>query len=178
MLNVPYQMLSGTEEYYKNIALKTLVKDKITHKDLGRGVLGRFLDAVADYGSDKLYLECASQVVKSLGITISEGHIDSTSFHYDGKTREESDCELVLKKGYSRDHRPDLNQAIEVMIADGQSRIPFYAKNVSGNINDNRSFNNALKYAVSTIKEQLGDFKYLVGDSALCTPDNFDEAAK
>lgn len=178
MLNVPYQTLSGTEEYYKNIALKTLVKDKITHKDLGRGVLGRFLDAVADYGSEKLYLECASQVVKSLGITISEGHIDSTSFHYDGKTREESDCELVLKKGYSRDHRPDLNQAIEVMIADGQSRIPFYAKNVSGNINDNRSFNNALKYAVSTIKEQLRDFKYLVGDSALCTPDNFDEAAK
>ena len=72
MLNVPYQTLSGTEEYYKNIALKTLVKDKITHKDLSRGVLGRFLDAVADYGSEKLYLECASQVVKSLGITISK----------------------------------------------------------------------------------------------------------
>ena len=39
MLNVPYQTLSGTEEYYKNIALKTLFKDKITHKDLSRGVL-------------------------------------------------------------------------------------------------------------------------------------------
>lgn len=176
MLNVPYQTLSGTEEYYENIALKTLVRDKITSKDLGRGVLGRFLDIVSEYGSEKLYLECASQVVSSLGIKVTEGHIDSTSFHYDGKTRTEIGCELELRKVYSRDHRPDLNQAISVMIADGQSRIPFYAKNVSGNINDNRSFNNVLKYAVDKVKEQFEDFKYLVGDSALCTPDNFDEA--
>lgn len=176
MLNVPYQTLSGTEEYFTQMPLAALVQEKITCKDLGRGVLGRYLDSIAEYGSEKLYLECASQVIDRAGVTITEGHVDSTSFHYDGASREEIGCELVLRQGYSRDHRPELNQAIEVMIADGRSRIPFYAKNVSGNINDKRSFNNVLKYAVTNIKEQFRDFKYMVGDSALCTPDNFTES--
>lgn len=176
MLNVPYQTLSGTEEYYSNLPLATLVQEKITCKDLGRGVLGRYLDSITEYGSEKLYLECAAKVIERVGITITEGHIDSTSFHYDGASREETGCELILAKGYSRDHRPDLNQAIEVMIADGKTRIPFYAKNVSGNINDKRSFNYVLKYAISNVREQFKEFKYLVGDSALCTPDNFAEA--
>lgn len=75
-----------------------------------------------------------------MNIKVKETHIDSTSFHYDGDSYKQDDCPLEIKLGYSREHRPDLKQAISVMIADGGSRIPLCAKNVLGNINDKKSF--------------------------------------
>lgn len=176
MLNVPYQSLSGTEGFYQGVPLETLGQQKVCSKDLGRSVLSRLLDSIHEYGSEKLFLSCAAQVVKSLGIKIREAHIDSTSFHYDGVTRTEKGCHLKMGKGYSRDHRPDLNQAISLMLADGESKIPFCSRNVSGNINDNRSFNSLLNFSWGSLKEQFSELEYLVGDSALCTAANFHDA--
>ncbi len=176
MLNVPYQSLSATEHFYKKLPLETLAQQKVSHKDLGRSVLSRLLDSIHEYGSEDLFLTCAAQVVKSLGIKIREAHIDSTSFHYDGQTRVEQDCRLEMRQGYSRDHRPELNQAISLMLADGQSRIPFFARNVSGNINDNRSFNSLLNFSWDSLKKQFSELEYLVGDSALCTTANFKDS--
>ena len=105
MLNVPYQSLSGTQEFYKGLPLETLGQQKICSKDLGRSVLSRLLDSIHEYGSEELFLTCAAQVVKSLGIKIREAHIDSTSFHYDGQTRKEEGCSLEMRIGYSRDCR-------------------------------------------------------------------------
>jgi transposase len=176
MLNVPWQTLSGTEEYFRERPLSALTQQKLEPKDLNRAVLGRCLDDIADFGGENLYLNCAKQVIDSLNIKVTEAHIDSTSFHYDGESYKQADSPIELKLGYSRDHRPELKQAITLMLADGQSRIPFYSKNVSGNVNDNRSFNDLILFAWSSIKEQFQALDYLVGDSSLCTADNFNSA--
>lgn len=84
MLNVPYQSLSGTQEFYSALPLEVFGQQKITSEDLGRAVLSRLLDDVYEYGSEKLFLECSAQVVDSLNIKITEAHVDSTSFHSDG----------------------------------------------------------------------------------------------
>ena len=176
MLNVPYQSLSGTEEYFKNRPIGALLNQNITSEHLGRAVLSRLLDALYEYGGQRLFIDCSAEIVKRLGIKVEEVHIDSTSFHYDGVERHEEGCDLVLTMGYSRDHRPDLIQAVMLMLTDGESRLPVYGHNLSGNIQDKLSFANVARYGIPILKEQYRDLKYLVGDSALCTPDSFREA--
>jgi hypothetical protein len=57
-----------------------------------------------------------------LGLSCKVGHIDTSSFHVDGVYN--SDQEDVpegvihITQGYSRDHRPDLNQVILQLISD------------------------------------------------------------
>ena len=96
-------------------------------------------------------------------------HIDSTSFHYDGQSRLEELCNVVLNLGYSRDHHPELNQVISVMLCDELSRIPIFQKTVSGNVNDNKSFFEMVRDDLPLLKEQFRQLHYLTGDSALCT---------
>ena len=66
-----------------------------------------------------LYQVMAAQVVERLGLASTAVHLDITSFHVDGAC----DCadgdlvgKLQLVRGYSRDHRPELNQAILELI--------------------------------------------------------------
>ena len=45
-------------------------------------------------------------------------------------------------RGYSRDHRPELNQVVLNLIIENQAGIPAYMQAASGNINDNEGFKN------------------------------------
>jgi len=66
--------------------------------------------------------------VKRLGLSCQVGHLDSTRFHVDGvyNSREEEPPAKVIHitQGYSRDHRPDLNQVILQLISENQAGIP------------------------------------------------------
>lgn len=64
-----------------------MLDNKIKAQDLNRHVLSRFLDAVDEYGPEKLYEKCASQACKVFGPNILKVHIDTISSHYDGETR-------------------------------------------------------------------------------------------
>lgn len=170
ILNVPYQSLNGTREYYARRPVSTLLRiPQLSSKALSRATLTRTLDAIYELGCEKLFLLCSKKISEKLGLKVSSVHIDSTSFHYDGQTRIEEGCDVVLNMGYSRDHRPDLNQVISVMLCDELSRIPIYQKAVSGNINDQKSFFDTVRDSLPMIREQFRDLRYLTGDSALCT---------
>lgn len=62
------------------------------------------------------------------------------------------------------------------MISDGGSKLPLYQRAVSGNTHDNKSFWETLTQAWPLIIEQFKDLKYLVGDSALYSEENFIKA--
>ena len=116
LLSVPYQTLSGTVEFYKRRPLCALLNQDIMPEDLNRHVLSRYLDEVYELGAEKLFVLCARKAARKLDLKISEAHIDSTSFHYDGSEKDEEECSLRIAAGYSRDHRPDLPQVISLMI--------------------------------------------------------------
>ena len=59
------------------------------------------------------------------------------------------------------------------MLADGQSKLPVYSQNLSGNIQDKSSFAEVVRTRIPILKEQYRELKYLVGDSALCTAASF-----
>ena len=61
-----------------------------------------------------------------------------------------------LTKGYSRDHRPDLNQVMLDLIVENQVGIPLLMKPMSGNSNDTREFGQI----VSDCSERIVSFAH------------------
>ncbi len=73
-----------------------------------------------------------------------------------------------LVRGYSRDHRPELNQVVINLITEKKAEIPVYMQATSGNINDNEGFKNRVKNHLSSLNaaQQRSHF---IGDAALYT---------
>ena len=111
VLNVPYQSLYGTLEFYRGKPVRALTGNKeLNVEDINRDVLSRLLDAIADFGPERFFLRCSQAVATKLELNPVSVHIGSTSFHYEEQTRVEEDCDIVLDHGYSRDSHPELNQ--------------------------------------------------------------------
>ena len=166
---VPYQGLWNLNEFHEDSPLCLLLGVDIDAKDLNRYALGRCLDAIHKFGPERLYLAIAAQVLSELDITIKEVHIDSTSYHYDGQSKQEPNCLIQAKQGYSRDHRPDLNQFVQVMLVESEVGLPIYAKAYSGQINDKTSFLDIAEHDIKYVVRQFQELSYFIGDSALCT---------
>lgn len=170
LLSHPYQSLSGTAEFFSKHPLQALLQDSNATPDaLNRAVLGRMLDALYEADPKTLFIKIARKVLEVLNVKAETVHIDSTSFHYHGKTYKEDDCDVELNMGYSRDLHPELNQIISVMLCEEHTHLPIFQQAFSGNTSDHTSFNKVVLESWKLIKEQFNDLKYLVGDSALCT---------
>src|SRR5437868_14826937 len=79
------------------------------------------------------------EAVKRLGLRPQCGHLDSTSFHVDGQYSSGHEPEagvIHITQGYSRDHRPDLNQVVVQFIPDNQAGIPLWMEPLSGDSSD------------------------------------------
>ena len=101
-----------------------LCKDIQLAQYINDDALGRCLDALYDKGVSCLYQGIGERVVNHLGLDCQAVHLDSTSFHYDGQATPEGEFgHIRIAQGYSRDHRPELNQVILNLICENQSGI-------------------------------------------------------
>ena len=158
--------------FFKDKPVERLLGDGIEAAHLNDDVLGRALDAIYAYGPEALYGQLAAQAVKRLGLSCKVGHIDTSSFHVDGVYN--SDQEDVpegvihITQGYSRDHRPDLNQVILQLICEHQTGIPLWMDALSGNSSDKESFRQTLNEHLEQLRGGVG-LSLIVADSALYT---------
>ena len=161
-----------TPDFFRGKPVERLLGPGITAEMLNDDALGRALDAIYGFGVEPFYFLLASDVVKQLGLSGAGGHLDSTSFHVDGEynSGDGSAAEGVvhIRQGYSRDHRPDLNQVVLQLVVENQAGIPLLMAAAGGNVNDQAGFHGF----VQRHKGQLegGGLQYLVADSALYTP--------
>lgn len=156
-------------EYFANRPLDRLLSEGIAPEHINDDALGRCLDALYDYGVSDLYQQLGEKVVSHLGLANESLHLDSSSFHYDGQETPDDDMHTVrLTKGYSRDHRPELNQLVLNLICENQSGIPVYMKPASGNSNDTEGFKQIVKAHIGSLKAAQSNH-YLVADAALYT---------
>jgi transposase len=94
-------------------------------------------------------------------------NLDSTSFHLDGEYFYDEDSKAIhITRGYSRDHRPELNQVILNFITENKAGIPIYMQVASGNTNDNEGFKKIVKHHLSSMKAAQNN-RYFIGDAAL-----------
>lgn len=156
--------------------------DKPTERLIGEGVLpehlnddalGRCLDALYATDVSVLYEILAERVVKKLGLKVESMHLDITSFHVDGDYARDSGDEsgvLKLVKGYSRDHRPELNQVVLELLCENQAGIPLFMQALNGNTNDQKAFAEMARLHLKSLKD-AHESRYLVADAALYASD-------
>jgi len=158
--------------FYKNKPVERLLGPGITAEQLNDDTLGRALDSIYEYGSESLYGQLAAKMVKRLDLSCAIGHLDSTCFHVDGVYNSDQDNvpqdRIQITKGYSRDHRPDLNQVVLQLISEHQAGIPLWMTALSGNSCDKESFRQTLNAHLQQLREGVG-LSMVVADSALYT---------
>ena len=168
-LGFTHRALYLSERFFRDKPVDRLIGEGIEAGHLNDDVLGRALDAIYAYGPERLYPQIAAPVVQQLGLSSRFGHLDSTGFHSDGQYNSGEEVQegvIQLTQGYSRDHRPDLNQVILQLICERQAGIPLLMKSLSGNNNDKEGFRDTINAHIDPLRT---DFKveYVIADSAL-----------
>jgi transposase len=159
--------------FFEDKPIELLLGEGIAASQLNDTVLGRCLDAIHAYGCTQLYSNLVPQICKNLGLTPKFGHMDSTDFHVDGVYNSQSGPSadvngqhvILLTNGYSRDHRPELNQVVLNLIVENQAGIPLHMQGFDGNINDKTAFHQTVTEHVSQL-QSVTHIEYLVMDSA------------
>jgi len=140
--------------------------------------LGRALDELYKYGVTELFRDLAAHAADQLGLTSRFAHLDATSFsfhgEYDSDEGRSEDGVVRIRQGYSRDHRPDLNQVVLDMIVERKAGLPVLMKPLSGNVSDPGSFPELIDRHVDHLQNAHG-FDYVVADSALYSKDHVEE---
>lgn len=165
-------------EFFKDKPIDLLIGEGIEAKHINDIALGRTLDSLYEYGINDLFSKIAASSVKILGVDSKIGHLDSTAFatHIEQEKSTE-DGEIEIRKGHSKDYRPDLNQVALNMIVENRASLPIYLKVCSGNQSDKTEFGEIIEEQVNNLKNYYG-IEYIVVDSALYTQNTIEKLNK
>ena len=164
--------LSLTPQFFANKPLDLLFREGVCAAMFNRFKLGRTLDEIHAYGCDLLFSELALAVCAHEGIDLRFNHLDTTSFALTGAYIPDSDEQAItITHGHSKDHRPDLKQAVlELMVAQ-DGGVPFVSKSWDGNTSDTVIFQERAAALLTTFQRSPTP-RYLVADSKLYNEDN------
>ena len=165
------QRLYLVPHFFQDKPTERLIGAGIRPEHLNDDVTGRALERLYEHDVTTVYARLASQAVRRLGLTPRFGHLDTTSFHVDGQYHSDTPPEagvIHITRGYSRDHRPDLNQVVLELIAENQAGIPLWRAPLSGNCDDKTSLRATVKAHLGQLRADEG-LGYVVADSALYT---------
>jgi transposase len=170
--------LSLTPQFFASKPLDLLFREGIEAEMFNRFKLGRTLDDASTYGCDLLFQELALGVCAQEGIALRFNHLDTTSFSLTGEYVPDSEEHAItITHGYSKDHRPDLKQAILELMVSQDGGVPFVSKSWDGNASDSRVFQERAEALMSAFKTTTSP-RYLVADAKLYHEDNAAHLAK
>ncbi|WP_430639688.1 IS1634-like element ISCwa1 family transposase [Crocosphaera watsonii WH 8501] len=167
-------------QFFQDKAIEKLLGERIKPDYLNDDKIGRVIDELYKYGLNDIFIEVVLEVIKKFKIDLKYSHLDSTSFHLDGEYKREEDKEkqeeekiikerpIFIKKGYSRDHRPDLKQCVLDLITSQDGDIPLFVRVGDGNESDKAVFGKVLV----EFKKQIKFDSIMVCDSALYGQEN------
>lgn len=134
---------------------------------------GRCLDAIAAYGTTKLFTELSITIGQARGLLGNSTHIDTTTLSLFGDYEH-----LVVegahigtpwpKQGYAKSGRHDLKQMVLLLATTGAANFPLWMESHSGNASDQTTLP-AAAVKIKQLCQELADapdFIY-VGDSAI-----------
>jgi len=135
-----------TTQFFENKPVDLLINEHVKPEDLNRHKLGRVLDRVGKYGSEQLFQALALQACQRENVNLDFAYNDTTSHSLEGEYDAESDLQKVeIKRGYSKDRRPDLKQIVQELITTQDGGIPLITKTHSGNASDSVIFRERAK---------------------------------
>jgi transposase len=103
------QQLYLVPHFFQNKPLSRLIAPGIQASHRNDDTLGRALDTLYAYGVTELYSLIAATAAKRLGLTSTFTHLDSTSFHVDGRYNSDEEPEehvIHITRGYQSGSAP------------------------------------------------------------------------
>jgi len=171
-LGFAHRPLSLTPQFFANKPLDLLFREGMEAERFNRFKLGRTLDEAHAYGYNLLFEELALAVCTHEGIDLRFNHLDTTSFCLTGEYLPASDEHAIcITHGYSKDHRPDLKQAVLELMVSQDSGVPLVSKSWDGNTADTRVFQARAEALMRAFKDTPSP-RYLVADAKLSCEDN------
>jgi transposase len=104
--------------------------------NFGDDSLARALDRLFDADRASLQTHIVLGAVKAFEIDLGEIHQDTTSVTVSGNYAEQNKKAVQLKRGHSKDHRPDLKQLVYELSISRDGAIPIHYKIHDGNRTD------------------------------------------
>jgi transposase len=161
--------LTFTPQFFANKPLDLLFHEGVRAEMLNRFKLGRTLDEAYDDGCDLLLSELALSVCLQEGIDARFNHLDTTSFSLTGDYVPESDEHAIaITHGSSKDHRPDLKQAVLERMVSQDGGVPLMSQRWDGNASDTKIFQERAQALMATFQGSPSP-RYLVADAKLYT---------
>src|SRR5215813_10295121 len=167
-------------DFFQNKPISRLIAPGIQASHLNDDTLGRALDILYAFGVTALYGLIAATAAARLGLRPTFSHLDTTSFHVDGRYNSDKapDEQVVhLTHGYSRDHRPDLNQVMLELVVEHQAGLPVLMQPLSGKSHDGKAFGQVVSDHIAQLSTTCPSAS-LVADSALYSADNLHKLAE
>lgn len=126
---------------------------------------GRGLDKLFTADRASLLTKVVVGAIKTFGIETNQMHNDTTSVKFCGAYRNQNSRAVQLKRGHSKDHRPDLKQLIYCLTVSADGAIPLHFKSYDGNQTDDGTHWDTWQ----SLRGLLGKSYFIyVGDSKLC----------
>jgi len=164
--------ISLTPQFFENKPMALLFHDGVSADSFNRFKLGRSLDKAFSYGCDMLFSEIALSVCQQESIDLRFNCLDTSSFSLTGQYMPDSDEHAIaVTYGYSKDHRPDLKQAVLELMVSQDGGVPFLSKSWDGNASDNAIFKERSAALLHEFAASPGP-RYLIADSKVYTKKN------
>jgi transposase len=169
LANRPFSL---TPPFFASTPLEWLFRAGVSAEMFNRFTLGRTLDEAYTYGCDLLFQELALEVCAHAGIDRRCNHLDTTSFSLSGAYVPERDEPAIsITHGYSRDHRPDVKQAVLELIVSHDGGVPFLRQSWDGHTSDTQMFQERAQ-ALLTAFTHAPRPRSLIADSKLSHDDH------
>lgn len=133
--------------------------------EVGDDRLGRSLERLFEVDRATLQTQIVLSAIKSFDLKMDQIHGDTTSITLAGQFSKQNAKAVQLKRGHSKDHRPDLKQLVYSLCVTRDGAVPVHFKSYDGNRTDD-TIQLETWQSLRTVL-QRSDFIY-VADSKLC----------
>jgi transposase len=98
--------------------------------------LGRALDRLFEADRASLLTLLVLKAVKEFDLKLEQIHNDSTTISFAGAYQTQNQQAVQLRRGHSKNHRPDLKQLVYSLSVSADGAVPVHYKAYDGNRND------------------------------------------
>jgi len=164
------------EDWTENIDFHCIgMKRPCSEGKLNDDRFGKALDKLYYSNRASLMTEIVITYIEEFQLEIQRLHNDSTTVKAFGKITGTTRSGLELRKGNSKDHRPDLKQLVFNLSITADGAVPIYHKCYEGNRTDDKT--HIETWNILNKINRKSDFLY-VGDSKLCTDEQLNYIVK
>lgn len=158
-----------TPRFFEGKPVARLFGKELCADDFNDDSLGRGLDAIADFGPEKLFASVAFGIGQERGLIGTSARLDTTSVSLEGEyDLPEEEGVLRIAHGFSKDHRQDLKQFVLSLTVTGEAALPIWSETLDGNSSDRTSFHETIARVRAFQKGLQNAPEFLwVADSAL-----------